>query len=641
MDEKSLKKEPKIKIYVSYHKEAEKIENKYIFPIHVGAKNSKVKMDMLRDDSGDNISEKNEMYCELTAQYWAWKNEEADYYGFMHYRRHFIFTQESALKNKEEIIKCDYINSDYINNFGLLPEQIKAMVTHNDIILPQIESVTPYENVFEHYNAYVEQHKEDYELMLTVIQDIYPEYYRSAIEYSNCKYGYFCNMFIMKKEYFEKYSTWLFGILFEMQERKDYSDYSIKEYRVLAYLAERLLGIYVTYIKKNTNANVLELQHTFVENIELQEKLKPAYNENNILIFMSSDDYYVPYLGTLLYSIIKNSSKEFNYDLVVLTQNIKEKNKNRLKALAIDKNNVSIRFFNVAQFVKNKNFNTENYALETYYRLFASEIFIHYEKGLYLDSDMVVNTDIAQLFQENIDEYFLAAIRDYDEMGHVRRKDDDWDEYLKNYVGIKDLYSPFQGGVLLINLYKFRQENISDILIKKATSKSYRIADQDVLNLCCENKVHYVDPAWDIMVDNNNKKEEIFSYSPIRFYKEYLEAVKNPKIVHFCGWPKPWFEPESDMAEYFWKYARETPFYENILERMMKTYLIGKTAKTTQSDSLVEKVDNHGVKVNGVETPIYLDGIMIKVINKFNSKYPIGSKRRERLRRLINVFVRG
>lgn len=58
MDEKSLKKEPKIKIYVSYHKEAEKIENKYIFPIHVGAKNSKVKMDMLRDDSGDNISEK-------------------------------------------------------------------------------------------------------------------------------------------------------------------------------------------------------------------------------------------------------------------------------------------------------------------------------------------------------------------------------------------------------------------------------------------------------------------------------------------------------------------------------------------------------------------------------------------------------
>ena len=87
------KKEPKIKIYVSCHKESYIPENKLLYPIQVGTAIAEKKLEgMLYDNEGDNISAKNKQYCELTSQYWVWKNDrEADYYGFFHYRRYFNF----------------------------------------------------------------------------------------------------------------------------------------------------------------------------------------------------------------------------------------------------------------------------------------------------------------------------------------------------------------------------------------------------------------------------------------------------------------------------------------------------------------------------------------------------------------------
>ena len=87
------REEDRIKILISYHKESEIITSEIMKPIQVGAKASPLDLGILRDDQGTNISDKNDRYCELTAQYWAWKNLDADYYGFMHYRRHFVLTK--------------------------------------------------------------------------------------------------------------------------------------------------------------------------------------------------------------------------------------------------------------------------------------------------------------------------------------------------------------------------------------------------------------------------------------------------------------------------------------------------------------------------------------------------------------------
>ena len=71
---------PNIKIFVSAHKQATFPEGNSIVPVQVGAANAATRFtNTLHDDEGVNISAENPRYCELTAQYWAWKNEDADY----------------------------------------------------------------------------------------------------------------------------------------------------------------------------------------------------------------------------------------------------------------------------------------------------------------------------------------------------------------------------------------------------------------------------------------------------------------------------------------------------------------------------------------------------------------------------------
>ena len=109
-----MSRENDVKIFIAYHKDAQRIKSDILTPIHVGhaiapeiVKNQL--QDMIGDDTGDNISYKNLNYCELTALYWAWKNCDADYIGFMHYRRHLSFNLNTKFKE---------------NRWGLVDEQI-------------------------------------------------------------------------------------------------------------------------------------------------------------------------------------------------------------------------------------------------------------------------------------------------------------------------------------------------------------------------------------------------------------------------------------------------------------------------------------------------------------------------------------
>lgn len=93
----------KIKILVAQHKEAEVFHNEVYIPIHVGKALSKTELGILCDDTGDNISHLNPYFCELTAQYWAWKNmHDVEYIGLCHYRRYF--QTEFTMENVEQLM---------------------------------------------------------------------------------------------------------------------------------------------------------------------------------------------------------------------------------------------------------------------------------------------------------------------------------------------------------------------------------------------------------------------------------------------------------------------------------------------------------------------------------------------------------
>lgn len=109
-------------------------------------------------------------------------------------------------------------------------------------------------------------------------------------------------------------------------------------------------------------------------------------------------------------------------------------------------------------------------------------------------------------------------------------------------------------------------------LLKVAVERNWNYMDQDILNHVYQKKIKYLNQSWNCVMDwrePNASRMAILKDAPFALYNEYLEARKNPKIVHYAGYQKPWNVPACDFAEYFWKYARQTVFYEEILKRFV------------------------------------------------------------------------
>lgn len=198
-------RKPRAQIIVATHKKYRMPTDSMYIPLHVGAKGQRDKNDgaldlgYIKDDTGDNISELNSSFCELTGLYWAWKNLEADYIGLVHYRRHF------SMKRKRDLW-------DSVLTYGQL-----------EPYLGKIKVFTPnkrryyIETLYSHYKHthYISQLDEAGQ----VIKEKHPEYAKSYDRVTKHRYGYMFNMVIIEKEQLSEYCLWLFDILFEIQKR--------------------------------------------------------------------------------------------------------------------------------------------------------------------------------------------------------------------------------------------------------------------------------------------------------------------------------------------------------------------------------------------------------------------------------------
>lgn len=229
-----------IKLFVCCHQNVEVPEHPLLVPIQAGAALAGSHFPgFLYDDAGDNISAKNRSCCELTAQYWAWKNIEADYYGFFHYRRYLYPDIKAKLPYRVE----REVSPVLLDKLGYT--EFEQLIRQYDIIVPKGENM--YVPVREHYAKAPYHYQKDLELAEQIVKEHHPEMISAMESYLSGTVCYFGNIYIMRREAFRDYCTWLFPILEEFDQRADVSQYAAQEQRVDGYLAERLLGIYVTY----------------------------------------------------------------------------------------------------------------------------------------------------------------------------------------------------------------------------------------------------------------------------------------------------------------------------------------------------------------------------------------------------------
>lgn len=231
-----------IRLFVCCHKPETVPRHPLLTPIQVGAALSTERFQsFLHDDEGENISEKNRFYCELTAQYWAWKNVTADWYGFFHYRR-FLYPDVDA-KRPYRIVGAP--TPKLLDRLGY--GDFAALIEQHDVIAPIGEDMCV--PVREHYANAPYHHRKDLDLMEQIIRERYPEMASAMDTYLSGTVCYFGNIYIMKRQVFHAYCGWLFPILEEFDRRADLSGYSPQELRVDGYLAERLFGIWLTYAR--------------------------------------------------------------------------------------------------------------------------------------------------------------------------------------------------------------------------------------------------------------------------------------------------------------------------------------------------------------------------------------------------------
>ena len=278
--------------------------------------------------------------------------------------------------------------------------------------------------------------------------------------------------------------------------------------------------------------------------LNISYKKKMENNLEVIPIFFAIDDGYMPFLAVALESLIENSSKKYYYSIKVLYTNISEENKKKINKYK--RENVNIEFVDLNYYiekVKDKLYTRDYYTNTTYFRLFIANLYPQYNKAIYLDSDIVVLGDIAELYNQDIGDNLIAAAPD-----DVIQTTKVFQEYAEKVVGVADYRNYFNAGILLMNLDEFRRFDFQNKFLYLLETIKFTVAqDQDYLNRLCKGKVKIIDKGWDKMPIGNDDFNE-----------------KDLKIIHYNLADKPWHYDNIRYKDYFWKYAKKTEYYNQI-----------------------------------------------------------------------------
>lgn len=269
----------------------------------------------------------------------------------------------------------------------------------------------------------------------------------------------------------------------------------------------------------------------------------PQSKQKEIIpIFFAVDDNYASLLGVALRSLIDNSSNEYEYNIHILVEDISKENMSRISQMQTD--NIIISFVNVSDRLRDvyqRLHLRDYYTQTTYYRFFIPDLFPQFKKGVYLDCDIIINTDIAELYHTELGDNYIAAIpeefiTDVEVFGI----------YSEKILGVpRNEY--VNAGILVMNLEVMRRDGLQQQFATLLEKVTYRVAqDQDYLNVICKNKAVILGKEWN------------------RTPMPYANTADIPQIAHYKINFKPWKFDNIPYGELFWQFAEKTCYYEEL-----------------------------------------------------------------------------
>lgn len=574
----------KVKIYISYHKAVKLFKSEILQPIYAGANLASfiskeinsvdsdwLLKNTLPDNEGDNISSLNRFFCEMTTIYWAWKNQESqgypDYIGHMLYRKHLNF-KKLTTSSIERTPGLERFPEKYQSEYGFNDSDILRVLkdTHKAAYF-----CAPVKNNISVYDQWVQTDPKfglDTKILDYAINYIlknHQQYASACNKYFNGFEHYWGNCFLMRRDIFERYCEFVFDVLFSIYKNFDISKKNIAGARVVGHVAERLLGVFITKLKEE-NEDIIYAIPTLTKDASEKQVISPVAATKQAIMY-SIDSNYAKYCAVSIRSLLANRDNSIPLDIVVVHQNVQEYILRKIKLC--EEQSVNIRFFNINDIVSKEELETlptkKYWSLATYFRFFVGDIFSEYERVLYLDSDTIVCDSIDQILNVSLkQDEVLAACIDIGMMRYLQ--DANWQFYARNKLKINNLENYFQAAVILFDIKKYNAEEFRSRLLSSSASNDYKYLDQDALNVVFQNRVKLLDLRWNLPWSLKAfYMNEVRDMLSIKHADTYLKSFDHPGIIHFCNVKKPWTHVSFENAHLFWKYAKMTCFYEEIL----------------------------------------------------------------------------
>ena len=508
-------KNSKVKILVCYHKPDVLVKDDVFTPIHVGRalarqrakegdKNFEWMLEnTIGDDTGDNISNKNMSFNELTAVYWVWKNYDKlgnpDYIGLCHYRRYFLFRKSKEVV--EEIREIGDKFFDYIN-------YNKDTMNHLFDDCDYIAHIGHVDGIYKHYKE--NHHIEDLDLACKIAIEKYPEYAKTVKDYLNFSYGNFFNMFIMPKDLFFKYCEWLFDILFEFEKQVDLSEKRL-------FISERLTGMFIEHLKR-TGHKQKSLSVAFV-NADSRTPIAIPYCDSKFKTAVT------------MLSVLKNAKPGSFVDFYLLHQTKDNVNKDDFKDIINQFEGTTITYVNVDEVLKEKQIDAKKFKLPEQYPLVVSNVLDKVGKLLYLNEKVLCFGDIATFYREcNNDEFYVLGLKEEGKACNLG------------------------GDIFCLHAGRIRNHKLIEEFAKHSKGKT----SSEVFAETCENKIglfcwwnntHLFDEKEMKMCDDKNTRGNI----------RWDKGVWNRPILYYGEGFEPWKYVQSLYSVYWWEVASKIP----------------------------------------------------------------------------------
>ena len=274
----------------------------------------------------------------------------------------------------------------------------------------------------------------------------------------------------------------------------------------------------------------------------------PDNTKQIIPIFYALDERFLKYGIVSLASLSKNAKREdCIYRVYFLHTDICAESK--IKTKLLEREGLEIYFEDVSDYLESIAHRfplRDYYSKTTYFRLFIADMHPEYDKAIYIDSDTIVQGDMAELYETYINGFVLGACHE-----QAMVQVDEYGNYVEKCLGLnRNLY--FNAGVLLINCKVFRERNVLDRFIQILQVYDCVVTqDEDYLNLLCKDHVFFLDQRWNT---------EIFG--TIGY------PIEEAKVLHYIMFNKPWHYENCPHADIFYKYAKETRVYPEILKEL-------------------------------------------------------------------------